>query len=82
MGWYRRSRGSARAGQVRISLRVPPRLLFEETLEKIGIISAGRTILTHIEEIFQRSYDDLRDIETQYRDLNITFAYDGLAVEV
>lgn len=55
---------------------------FEETLKKIRAINAKRTILTHIEEIFQRTYDDLMEIERQYKELNIKFAYDGLIVEV
>jgi phosphoribosyl 1,2-cyclic phosphate phosphodiesterase len=55
---------------------------FEETLEKIRITRAKRTILTHIEEVFQHTYDDLKQLERQYEDLKITFAYDGLVVEV
>jgi phosphoribosyl 1,2-cyclic phosphate phosphodiesterase len=55
---------------------------FEETLEKIRIMRAKRTFLTHIEEVFQHTYDDLKQLERQYKDLNITFAHDGLVVEV
>lgn len=55
---------------------------FEEVLEMVRIINAKRTILTHIEELFGYSYDDLRELEAKYRDLNLSFAYDGLTVEV
>jgi len=55
---------------------------FEETLEKVRVIEAKRTVLTHIEEIFQHTYDDLKKVEAKHSDLNVSFAYDGLAVEV
>jgi phosphoribosyl 1,2-cyclic phosphate phosphodiesterase len=54
---------------------------FDETIEKVRKIGAERTILTHIEEISQRTYDDLKRLEAEYSDLNVTFAYDGLTVE-
>ena len=55
---------------------------FEETLAKIRGIGAERTILTHIEELVQRTFDDFKELEAEYGDLRITFAYDGLTVEV
>lgn len=55
---------------------------FEESLEKIRTIGAKRTILTHIEEVFQHTYDDLKRIEKRYENLNITFAFDGFMVDV
>jgi len=55
---------------------------FEETLEKARLIGAGRTVLTHIEEIFQRTYDDLKELEKQYAHLRLSFAYDGLTIQI
>ncbi len=53
---------------------------FEETLKLIERISPSRTILTHIEELNNRSYSDYVRLEREYRDLGLQFAYDGLRV--
>lgn len=57
---------------------------FEETLEIIGQLDARRTVLTHIEEPDQLSFDDLRDIERRLSEAGVavTFAHDQQVVEV
>ncbi len=55
---------------------------FEETQALIRALRPGRVILTHIEEMNARSYDDFRALEREWRQPPITFAYDGLSVDV
>lgn len=55
---------------------------FEETLQRIERLQPKRTILTHIEEMNARSYDDYLELEQRYARHNLTFAHDGLRVEV
>jgi phosphoribosyl 1,2-cyclic phosphate phosphodiesterase len=55
---------------------------FEETQAIIRALQPRRTVLTHIEEMNARSYDDFRALERELRDPSITFAYDGLTVEL
>ena len=57
-------------------------MTFEESVEQVRTVQPERTVLTEIEELFRRSYDDYRNLETQYRDLNIEFAYDGMQIEL
>jgi phosphoribosyl 1,2-cyclic phosphate phosphodiesterase len=54
---------------------------FDETLEIVDALAAERVVLTHVEEIDGLTYDDLLRLERQVR-RNVTFAWDGLAVEV
>jgi len=80
-GWFERSPD----GSLLIAENNPLRKSessFEQTLERARIIGAKRTILTHIEEISQHTYDDLREVEAEHRDMGISFAYDGLTVEI
>ena len=53
---------------------------FEETLEIVKQINAKRTILTHIEEPDRISYDELKELEKDLKDLRIEFAYDSMLV--
>lgn len=54
---------------------------FDETLAIVDRLDAGRVVLHHIEEIDELSHDDLlRLAESVGR--GITFAYDGLVVDV
>jgi len=55
---------------------------FEETLSLVERIRPARTILTHIEELNGRSYNDYVRLERDYRDQRLQFAYDGLHVLV
>lgn len=57
---------------------------FEETLEIVRQLNATKVYLTHIEEMDQLSYDDLRAVEPKLgRDgLPVSFAYDTLVVDV
>ena len=55
---------------------------FEENLETIRRLSPKRTVFTHIEEAWGRSYDDYKKMESQLKDLNIHFAYDGMVIGI
>jgi phosphoribosyl 1,2-cyclic phosphate phosphodiesterase len=55
---------------------------FEETLEILNTLQAKRVLLTHIEEMNGRSYDDYLELEKEYKEYKLTFAYDGMTVEV
>lgn len=57
---------------------------FAQTLDVVRALGAERTILTHVEEPDQLGYDDLLRLEARLRGdgLNVTFAYDGLVVDV
>jgi phosphoribosyl 1,2-cyclic phosphate phosphodiesterase len=55
-----------------------------ETLEMVRRLSASRVILSHIEEPFRLNPDDLSELGARLQDggLPITFAYDGMRIEV
>lgn len=53
---------------------------FEDTLELAKRIGARKVLFTHLEEYWNRSFDDYRKIEKQFD--NLQFAYDGLRVNV
>jgi phosphoribosyl 1,2-cyclic phosphate phosphodiesterase len=53
---------------------------FEQTLELAGRIGAKQTVFVHLEEYWNRSYDDY--LEIQNRIEGITFAYDGLELNI
>lgn len=54
----------------------------EEALELIKILGAKKTVFTHMEEEWGRSYDDYKAIEKQYRENSIYFAYDGMKINL
>jgi phosphoribosyl 1,2-cyclic phosphate phosphodiesterase len=54
---------------------------FEETLGIVDALAADRVVLTHVEEIDGLSYDDLLRLERRVG-RKITFAWDGLSVDV
>jgi phosphoribosyl 1,2-cyclic phosphate phosphodiesterase len=56
----------------------------EDTLQIVRELKAERVLLTHIEEMDQLSYDELREIESQFQreGLPISFAHDTLIVDV
>jgi len=53
---------------------------YEQTLELAHRINAKRIVLVHLEEYWNRSYDDYCAIETE--DPNVRFAYDGMHLTV
>ena len=53
---------------------------FEETLAIAERIQAGHVLFVHLEEYWNRSFDDYLSIEKKHK--NISFAYDGLMVKV
>jgi phosphoribosyl 1,2-cyclic phosphate phosphodiesterase len=57
---------------------------FEQTLKVVNALNAKKVVLTHIEEPDSLGYDDLLLLEKQLQgnDLNISFAYDTLIIDV
>jgi phosphoribosyl 1,2-cyclic phosphate phosphodiesterase len=57
---------------------------FAETLAVVERLAAGRVVLSHVEEMDGLSYGDLLRLEHRLRDdgLPVTFAYDGMTVDV
>ncbi|MBA3036746.1 MAG: hypothetical protein FP814_09660 [Desulfobacterium sp.] len=53
---------------------------FDETLRLAQRINAKKILFTHIEEYWNRSYDDYKELEKQFD--NVRFAYDGLRVSI
>jgi len=53
---------------------------FEQTLELAKRLQAKRILFVHLEEYWNRSYDDYRALES--KDHRIRFAYDGLQLTV
>lgn len=49
---------------------------FEQTMELAGRLQADRVLFVHLEEYWNRTYDDYRALELQ--DETIRFAYDGM----
>lgn len=58
---------------------------FADTLEVVGVLDAGRVYLAHIEEPDGLGYDDLLRLEAVLAERDgvaVTFAYDGLVLDV
>ena len=53
---------------------------FEQTLALAERLRAKRVVFTHLEEYWNRGYDDYRKLEKQYP--GVRFAYDGLRLRV
>jgi phosphoribosyl 1,2-cyclic phosphate phosphodiesterase len=53
---------------------------FEQTLELAERVRARKVLFVHLEEYWNRSYDDYRVLERRYP--NVRFAYDGMTVNV
>lgn len=53
---------------------------FEQTLELASQLNARKTIFIHLEEYWNRSYDDYRALEAKYT--GVLFAYDGMQLTV
>jgi len=54
----------------------------KEALEIVKSLGTKKTVFTHIEEEWGRSYDDYKVIEKEYRRNNIHFAYDGMKIDL
>jgi phosphoribosyl 1,2-cyclic phosphate phosphodiesterase len=54
----------------------------EEALKLAKNLEAKKTIFTHIEEEWGKSYDDYKVIEGLYGRENIAFAYDGMKINL
>jgi phosphoribosyl 1,2-cyclic phosphate phosphodiesterase len=71
-------------GERRIHAEHPLLLLeatFVETLEIVERLGARRTVLSHVEEMDELSYDELDEV-AQRLDGRVEFAYDGMVLEV
>lgn len=53
---------------------------FEQTMKLAARLNSKKTIFVHLEEYWNRNYDDYRAIESEYKD--IQFAYDGLELYI
>lgn len=56
--------------------------MMDELVEIITRYNIKKTVVVHIEEEWGRSFDDYKEIEEQYKEFNIEFAFDGMRVEV
>ena len=54
----------------------------DELIEIITTYNVGRTIVTHIEEEWGKSFDDYKEIEEAYREYHIEFSFDGMRIHV
>jgi phosphoribosyl 1,2-cyclic phosphate phosphodiesterase len=57
-------------------------MTFQESLEQVRRVHPDRAVLTEIEELYRRSYDDYLELQRQYEPLGIEFAHDGLRIEM
>ena len=55
---------------------------FKHNLNLIRELSPKQTILTHIEEDWKKSYEDFKNIEDDYKEINLKFGYDGMGIFV
>jgi phosphoribosyl 1,2-cyclic phosphate phosphodiesterase len=55
---------------------------FEETLGIIERINPRKAVLTHIEQLWARSYEDYLELEKKHYTHKLQFAYDGLRIEL
>ncbi|HPO06157.1 MAG TPA: hypothetical protein PLQ36_03530, partial [Candidatus Gracilibacteria bacterium] len=57
-------------------------IAFADLIQKVREINPQKTIMTHIEEIEINIWGEehLEKLKTQYQDLNIEFAYDGMNI--
>jgi phosphoribosyl 1,2-cyclic phosphate phosphodiesterase len=55
---------------------------FEEDLKTIVKLKAKKTVFMHIEESWNKSYDDYRKMENELKKYNIMFTYDGMTINI
>jgi len=63
-------------------LREGDQFSMDEALELIKSLKALKTVFTHLEEEWGRSYDDYKAIEEEHLKYNIRFAYDSMKIHV
>lgn len=54
----------------------------KDNLRLIKELKPKKTIFTHIEETWNKSYDDYCKLEKEHSDLNLKFAFDGMTVDI
>ncbi len=79
MGWFERDTKNRRIVSPGDPIR-QGEASFEETLRLIGQIRPRLALLTHIEGLWARSYNDYLKLEREYHDHHLRVAYDGLRV--
>lgn len=79
MGWFERDTKNRRIVSPGDPIR-QGEASFEETLRLIGQIRPRLALLTHIEGLWARSYNDYLKLEREYHDYHLRVAYDGLRV--
>ena len=57
-------------------------LAFEETIKQVEDLKPKKTVLTEISELFRRTPNDYAALEKQYKNLNITFGWDGMQLVI
>ncbi|PSP19831.1 hypothetical protein BRC62_01360 [Halobacteriales archaeon QH_10_67_13] len=57
-------------------------LSFAESLEQIRAVEPDRVVLTELEELYRRSYDDYERLAARHEELALSFAHDGLELAV
>ena len=80
-GWFERDPG----GRVIVPPGHPIRneeASFEETLDIIDRINPQKAVLTHIEQLWARSYEDYLELEKKHHGHKLEFAYDGLRIKL
>ncbi len=80
-GWFERDPG----GRVIVPPGHPIRneeASFEETLDIIDRINPQKAVLTHIEQLWARSYEDYLELEKKHNGHKLEFAYDGLRINL
>jgi len=65
-----------------VETTIKDEIKFEETIEQVKEVNPDQVVLTEIEELFRHSYDDFKDLENNYSELNLSFAYDGMKLSV
>ncbi len=55
---------------------------FDETLRIIDRINPRKAVLTHIEQLWARSYTDYLELEKKHHGQKLQFAYDGLRIKL
>ena len=81
MGWFERDP----EGHIIVPAGHPIRneeASFDETLNIIERIKPRKTVLTHIEQLWARSYEDYLELEKKYSGHKLQFAYDGLRIKL
>lgn len=54
----------------------------KDNLRLIKELRPKKTIFTHIEEIWNKNYEDYCKLEKEKSDLNIKFAFDGMDIDI